>query len=185
MHASALKCATPARSYPKQRAMRLPRCATVWRATALPLLSLLQAEPLELQSSHLSFQEYFAACAICEEGTVLSGSPPWQWPAWWANALAIGEEMGEPFATGLVRAARIDTGQVLNLSEKLGWRSADGAASGQDAVWAADLVGRVQEPARCGSGQGAGRRRYSYALADGGTLKSSPWTQAHYLPGIP
>jgi hypothetical protein len=31
----------------------------------LPLLSLLQAEPLKLQSSHLSFQEYFAACALC------------------------------------------------------------------------------------------------------------------------
>ena len=86
----------------------------------LPLLSLLQAEPLQLQSSHLSFQEYFAACALCEKDTVLSGSPPWQWPAWWANALTIGEEMGEPFATGLVRAAHIDTGQVLNLSKKLG-----------------------------------------------------------------
>ena len=39
----------------------------------LPLLSLLQAEPLQLQSSHLSFQEYFAACALCEKDTVLSG----------------------------------------------------------------------------------------------------------------
>ena len=32
----------------------------------LPLLSLLQAEPLQMQSSHLSFQEYFTARAICE-----------------------------------------------------------------------------------------------------------------------
>ena len=85
----------------------------------LPLLSLLQVEPLQLQSSHLSFQEYFAARAICEEGAVLSGSPPWQWPAWWANALAIGEQMGEPFAKGLVRAAGINTGDTLNLCEKL------------------------------------------------------------------
>ena len=44
----------------------------------LPLLSLLQAEPLQLQSSHLSFQEYFAARALCEEGAVLSGAPPWR-----------------------------------------------------------------------------------------------------------
>ena len=44
----------------------------------LPLLSLLQTEPLQLQSSHLSFQEYYAAKALCKEGMVLSGAPPWQ-----------------------------------------------------------------------------------------------------------
>ena len=87
---------------------------------SLPLLSLLQVEPLQLQSSHLSFQEYFAARALCEKGMVLSGPPPWQWPVWWANALAIGGEMGEPFAKGLVQAARIDTGEKLNLSKELG-----------------------------------------------------------------
>ena len=47
----------------------------------LPLLSLLQAEPLQMQTSHLSFQEYFAARALCEEGTALSGAPLWHWPA--------------------------------------------------------------------------------------------------------
>ena len=46
----------------------------------LPLLSLLQADPLLMQSSHLSFQEYFAARALCEEGPVLTGPPPWRWP---------------------------------------------------------------------------------------------------------
>ena len=75
---------------------------------SLPLLSLLQAEPLRMQSSHLSFQEYFAACALCEEGTKLSGVPPWQWPAWWANAVAIGGEMGEVFGKGLLRAAGVE-----------------------------------------------------------------------------
>ena len=85
----------------------------------LPLLSLLQAEPLQLQSSHLSFQEYFAARALCEEGTVLSGAPPWQWPAWWSNALAIGAEMGEPFRRGLLRAAGVE-GESLDLGKKLG-----------------------------------------------------------------
>ena len=84
----------------------------------LPLLSLLQVEPLQVQSSHLSFQEYFAARALCEEGAVLSGAPPWQWPAWWANAVAIGAEMGEPFAKGLLRAAGV-TGDALDLSQKL------------------------------------------------------------------
>ena len=40
----------------------------------LPLLSLLQAEPLQLQSSHLSFQEYFAARAPLREGDGLQYS---------------------------------------------------------------------------------------------------------------
>ena len=85
---------------------------------ALPLLSLLQTEPLQLQASHFSFQEYFAARSLCEEGTVLSG-PPWQWTSWWANTLDIGEEMGEPFARGLLRAAGVE-GDALDLSDKLG-----------------------------------------------------------------
>ena len=70
----------------------------------LPLLSLLQAEPLQLQSSHLSFQEYFAACALCE-GARLSGAPPWEVPAWWANAVKLGSEMDDRFHVVLLRAA--------------------------------------------------------------------------------
>ena len=45
----------------------------------LPLLSLLQAEPLQMQSSHLSFQEYFTAHAICKGAQLPSSTPPWQW----------------------------------------------------------------------------------------------------------
>jgi Ran GTPase-activating protein (RanGAP) involved in mRNA processing and transport len=87
---------------------------------ALPLLSLWQSEPLQLQSSHLSFQEYFAAIALCDEGTELSGTLPWQWPAWWANAVELGAEIpGDRFGHGLLRAAGV-TGDTLDLSEKLG-----------------------------------------------------------------
>jgi len=87
---------------------------------ALPLLSLWQSEPLQLQSSHLSFQEYFAAIALCDEGTELSGTPPWQWPAWWANAVKLGAEIpGDRFGRGLLRAAGV-TGDTLDLSRKLG-----------------------------------------------------------------
>ena len=96
----------------------------------LPLLSLLQAKPLQLQSSHLSFQEYFAARALCEEGTRLSGAPPWQWAAGWANALAFGAEVGEPFAKGLKRAAGVEA-DFLDLTGKLGGepaRPSNGAA---------------------------------------------------------
>ena len=59
------------------------------------------------------------ARALCEEGTVLSGAPPWQWPAWWANAVKLGEEMGEPFARSLLSAAGVK-GDALDLSQKLG-----------------------------------------------------------------
>ena len=51
----------------------------------MPLLSLLQARPLELQSTHLSIQEFYAARAICE-GAVLS-KPLWQLPGYWANTV--------------------------------------------------------------------------------------------------
>jgi len=85
------------------------------RQDRLPLLSLLQVAPLQLQSSHLSFQEYFAARALCEAGTVLSGSPPWQWPAWWSNALSLGAEMGDDFRLGLLRTAGV-AGGTLDLS---------------------------------------------------------------------
>ena len=89
-------------------------------ADSLPLLSLLQAEPLRLQSSHLSFQDYFAALALCEEGTRLSGAPPWQWTAWWANAVRLGTEMGDTFGRGLRRAAGMAAGDKLDLNHKLG-----------------------------------------------------------------
>ena len=85
----------------------------------MPLLSLLQVEPLQLQSSHLSFQEYFAARQLCEEqGTLLAGTPPWQWSAWWANVVKLGNEMGDPFYRGLARAAGVGVG-VLDLENKL------------------------------------------------------------------
>ena len=70
----------------------------------LPLFSLLETEPLKLQSSHLSFQEYVAARALCEEGTHLSGVPPWQWSAWWQNVVKLGREM-DGFGSGMLRAA--------------------------------------------------------------------------------
>ena len=69
----------------------------------VPLLSLLQARPLKMQAAHLSFQEYFAARAICQ-GTAVLRSPPWSLPVWWANALRLGLEMGEPFRRGLLSA---------------------------------------------------------------------------------
>ena len=115
---AAVRVACEARlSEAMRRALRTVRERVL--VDALPLLSLWQSEPLQLQSSHLSFQEYFAARALCEEGTELSGTPPWQWPAWWANAVELGAEMGNGFGRGLLRAAGV-TGETLDLSQKLG-----------------------------------------------------------------
>jgi len=47
-------------------------------------------------------------------GTPLSGTPPWQWPAWWANCLTLGAEMGEEFGAGLARAAGVE-GQPVDV----------------------------------------------------------------------
>jgi len=79
----------------------------------LPLLSLLQAEPLQLQSSHLSFQEYFAARSICNGRRFPAAcGAPWRWPPWWANALRLGLEMGDVFRQGLLRSS--GRAEVLN-----------------------------------------------------------------------
>ena len=83
---------------------------------ALPLLSLLQAEPLQMQSSHLSFQEYFAVRAICADGATLQ-TPPWRWSGWWANVVRLGAEVGD-FGRRLLRAA--GGAPALDLRGKLG-----------------------------------------------------------------
>ena len=57
-------------------------------------------------------------CEARNDGTKLSGSPPWQWPVWWENTLAIGEEMGAPFGQGLLRASSVTSGS-LDLTHKL------------------------------------------------------------------
>ena len=72
-------------------------------AERLPLLSLLQSRPLQLQSTHLSIQEFYAARAICE-GAVLP-KPPWELPVFWANTVRLGLDMGDDFCQGLLRSS--------------------------------------------------------------------------------
>ena len=70
----------------------------------LPLLTLLQSDPLQMQSSHLSFQEFYAARALQSGAFLLppAASEPWRWSAWWSNTLRLGAEMGASFAHGLL-----------------------------------------------------------------------------------
>ena len=77
----------------------------------LPLLTLLQSEPLLMQSSHLSFQEYFCARAV-HRGMTLPGEKPWRWTQWFANCLRLGIELGEGFGSGLMRASGAANGQL-------------------------------------------------------------------------
>jgi len=67
----------------------------------LPLVRLLQAEPLQMQAFHLAFQEYYAMRAICGGATL----PNFGWSAWWTNAVLmgvqVGDEFGSNFAVGL------------------------------------------------------------------------------------
>lgn len=83
----------------------------------LPLLTMLQAEPLLMQSSHLSFQEFYCARAI-RKGMSLPGEPPWKWSAWWANCLRLGVELGDGFGVGLMQAAGAKGS--LNLAGQVG-----------------------------------------------------------------
>jgi hypothetical protein len=86
----------------------------------LPLLSLLEVEPLLMRSSHLSFQEYFTVRAICSgKHRLRRDSPPWKWGPFWANVVKLGRENGTTFGGGLLRAAGVE-GDELNLRGKLG-----------------------------------------------------------------
>ena len=74
----------------------------------LPLISLLESQPLKVQSSHLSFQEYFCAKMICKGTRFPPSVPlPWQLPPWWHNMLVLGMQM-DGFAEGLMRAANLE-----------------------------------------------------------------------------
>eukprot|EP00937_MAST-01D_sp_MAST-1D-sp2_P001241 g1241.t1 len=84
-----------------------------------PLLSMLQREPLEFQFSHLSFQEYFTVCAICEGMPLGPEVVPWRWLPWWRNVLRFGTELEERFAPGLLKAAGVTEQTDLDLSGKL------------------------------------------------------------------
>ena len=91
------------------------------RHDRLPLLSLISAHPTEMQSSHLSFQEFYAAQAICKGYRLPPGaSAPWRWSAWFANTLVLGAEMGDRFARGLLTASRQSGDERLELRADVG-----------------------------------------------------------------
>ncbi len=89
------------------------------RQDLLLLLSLLSIMPTEMQSSHLSFQEYFAAQAI-GNGMKLppEAAKPWCWSPWWGNTLRLGNEIEKDFETLLLSASAEAGSTTLNLSAR-------------------------------------------------------------------
>ena len=70
----------------------------------LPLMRLLEVEPLQMQAFHLSFQEYYAMRALAEGGARILpgfrvGDP------WWTNAVLMGVQEGDAFGERFVEAA--------------------------------------------------------------------------------
>ena len=111
------------------------------RVDRMPLLSVLQTRPLRLQASHLSFQEYFAARAICE-GAVLP-TRPWQLPVSWANAVRLGVEMGEAFGHGLLKSASPNL-EAESLQVSIGGHHQTAATALAAALQVADAVKQVR-----------------------------------------
>ena len=88
-----------------RRGRRCAPCASAWREIAFRCSACCRSRRSS-QSSHLSFQGYFAAKAICTGKYRLpEGSPPpCQWSAFWANAVRLGGEMGAAFGEGSMQA---------------------------------------------------------------------------------
>ena len=82
----------------------------------LPLLRVLQEEPLQMQAFHLSFQEFYAMRALAEGharpfADFRVGDP------WWTNAVLMGVQEGDAFGERFVEAAGLAPAGVKE------WRS--------------------------------------------------------------
>ena len=99
----------------------LHRCALhAQLPTKLPVLSLQQAQPLELTASHPALQSLLIAQAV-GHGTLVSHlpellngrvAPPWQWGPQWAGTLLLGATLGRPFSENLLRLGQVEAGPL-------------------------------------------------------------------------
>ena len=105
----------------------------------LPLVRLLQAEPLQMQAFHLSFQEFFAMCALRDDRALQL--PQFQWEVWWSNAVHMGVQTGAKFGDAFADAAGLQSSEASKPSEA--WRARIVAAlvkEGLPAPWLATVV---------------------------------------------
>ena len=105
----------------------------------LPLVRLLQPEPLQMQAFHLSFQEFYAMRALCDGGGVLR-LPQFNWEVWWSNAVRMGVQTGAAFGDAFADAAGLPQAASV---EGEAWRARVVAAlvrKGLPAAWLAIVV---------------------------------------------
>jgi len=97
----------------------------------LPLVRLLEAEPLQMQAFHLSIQEFYAMRELRDRGGHL---PAFKWDdAWWTNAVFMGAQTGDAFGANFAAAVGLAGG----------WRGAVVTAlarEGLPAAWLPTLV---------------------------------------------
>ena len=107
----------------------------------LPLVRLLQAEPLQMQAFHLSFQEFYAMCALRDGALEL---PQFHWEVWWSNAVHMGVQTGAKFGDAFADAAGLQRSEASEASEPSeAWRARIVAAlvkEGLPSPWLATVV---------------------------------------------
>ena len=114
----------------------------------LPLVRLLQTEPLQMQAFHLSFQEYYAMRAVSGGGARLPG---FKWDVWWTNAVFMGVQTGDAFGEHFVEAAGLEApwrrGVVTALAREAlptAWLPTVAEAAGGDVARLKAFVGRYR-----------------------------------------
>ena len=87
----------------------------------LPLVRLLEAEPLQMQAFHLSFQEYYAMRVIGDGGVL---PPSFAWGVWWTNAVLMGVQAGgAAFGDAFVQAAQLPAAEGAAVpAQQEAWR---------------------------------------------------------------
>ena len=142
IYKSVVKAAAAAVSHAKSHAKNELLKELVIREK-VQLLSLLQAEPFEMQAAHISLQEFFVARALLRgEDTFILPMLPWQLSGQWANIVEFGCDAGDVFAQALLRMACLaqEGAPLTRMTGLHPGSSAAARAVGQIMIHAQDLV---------------------------------------------
>jgi ankyrin repeat protein len=88
---------------------------------SVPLVRLLQVEPMQMQASHLSFQEFYTVQAV----SAGAGLPNFEWNAWWTNVVLMGVQMGEAFGVSFAQSAgleKVHAAELDGITPDHAWR---------------------------------------------------------------